>query len=179
MLKRSAIIISLLILLCTPAYAVDQTVSFNPRDDFVFGVGSMAGGALGVIGIVADFNWYSTVNAGIGLGSGIYYDTYMAQAKYLILDRAFTPYIGASLAYWRNITAGDKLARKSETAVKLGMVKSDGTDAKDAILIFPVSFGVHYLSQLGLAVFVEADYLISLANLKGTPYAAIGLQYYF
>ena len=103
----------------------------------------------------------------------------MAQAKYLILDRAFTPYIGASLAYWRNITAGDKLARKSETAVKLGMVKSDGTDAKDAILIFPVSFGVHYLSQLGLAVFVEADYLISLANLNGTPYACIGLQYYF
>ena len=54
-------------------------VSYNPRDDYRFGVGSVVGGPFGVIGIVGDMNWYSAFKAGIGVGTGIYFDSYVLQ----------------------------------------------------------------------------------------------------
>ena len=156
-----------------------EEISFNPRDDYIFGVGTMVGGPLGSVGIIADFNWYSAANAGIGAGSGIYFDTYMAHIKHLFLDRRFTPYVGGGIAYWKSTSSAQEIAKKSETATKLGMVSPNGDHLKKGILLLPVSLGVHYISDLGLALFVEGEYLISLTNLKGTPYAALGLQWYF
>ena len=83
---------------CEPISQEDMSntsISYNPRDDYRFGVGSVVGGPFGVIGIVGDMNWYSTINAEIGVGTGIYYDSYVLQGRYLILDHSFTPYVGA------------------------------------------------------------------------------------
>ena len=151
----------------------------NPRDDYVFGVGSMAGGPMGVIGIIADFNWYSIVNGGIGLGSGIHYDSYLANAKYLILDRSFTPYVGGGFAYWKSTDTGLNIAQNSEIAVDVGMVKNNGSELKSGVLLLPLAFGIHYMSDVGLAIFAEANYLLSLSNLSGAPYGGLGLQWYF
>ncbi len=157
----------------------EPQLSFNPRDDYTFGVGTMVGGPLGIIGLTADFNWYSLVNAGIGLGSGIHFDTYTAQAKYLVLDQPFTPYLGSGLAYWRSAASGEKIAQKSEQAIKLGMVKDDGTKLKNGIVILPLSIGAHYLSDSGLAIFAEFSFLLSLSNVKAVPYGGLGAGWYF
>ncbi|MBI2646278.1 MAG: hypothetical protein HYW85_04510 [Deltaproteobacteria bacterium] len=155
-------------------------VSYNPRDDYRFGVGSVVGGPFGVIGIVGDMNWYSTINAEIGVGTGIYYDSYVLQGRYLILDHPFTPYAGAGLAYWSsNQSNGPKTAQNSSSAVKLGLVKQDGSNLKSGILILPVSLGIHYISDLGLSLYAEVDFLVSTANANGTPYGALGFQWYF
>lgn len=153
-------------------FAEEPQLTFNPRDDYVFGVGTMVGGPLGIVGLTADFNWYSLINAGIGLGSGIYFDSYVAQGKYLILDHAFTPYLGSGLAYWRSTASAEKIARKSEQAVKLGLVKN-------GIVILPLAIGTHYLSDSGLAIFAEIDFLLSLSNFKAIPYGGIGAGWYF
>lgn len=162
-----------------PLFSANQEISFNPRAEYVFGVGTAVGGPLGVVGLISEFNWDSLINTEIGLGSGIHFDSYIAQARYLILDRAFTPYVGAGLAYWKSTSPGPKMAEKSQIAVDLGIVKEDGTDLKNAILIFPMSIGLHYISDLGLAIFTEVELLFSLSNLKGRPYGALGVQWYF
>jgi len=177
-LKKELLLIGFIILLASPAYS-EETTSFNPRDDYVFGIGTMVGGPMGVVGIISDFNWYSLANIGIGLGSGVHYDTFMAQGKYLILDRAFTPYLGGGLAYWRSTGTGAKIAAKSEAAVDLGLVEADGSDRRSGILLLPLSFGVHYVSGIGLAVFTEVEYLISISRARATPYGALGFQWYF
>jgi hypothetical protein len=176
---RRTLILSCVIVGLLASVPSQAEVSFNPRDDYVFGVGSMAGGAMGVIGLTADFNWYSLVNGGVGLGSGIYFDSYMVQAKYLVMDRSFTPYMGTGLAYWKSTDTGENIARKSEVAVNLDMVKADGTELQSGILVIPVSLGIHYVSDVGLGIFAEVDYLMSLSGLSGTPYGAIGVQWYF
>jgi len=159
--------------------AANTAISFNPRDDYTFGVGTQGGGALGIVGVTADFNYYSLVNAGIGVGSGIYYDTYVIHAKYLILDQPFTPYLGGGFAYWDSIDNGKDLANNSSEAVKLGLVSEDGTDLKAGITIFPIAIGIHYMSDLGLAIYAEADLLFSLSNGHAAPYGALGVGWYF
>src|SRR3989338_7899300 len=155
-------------------------LSYNPRDDYRFGVGSVVGGPFGVIGLVADMNWYSTINAEIGVGTGIYYDSYVLQGRYLILDHPFTPYVGTGLAYWNsNQSNGSKTAQNSASAVKLGLVRQDGSNLKGGIVILPLSLGIHYLSDLGLSLFAEVDFLVSTVNANGTPSGALGFQWYF
>ncbi len=154
-------------------------VSYNPRDDYRFGVGSVVGGPFGVIGVVGDMNWYSTINAEIGVGTGIYYDSYVLQGRYLILDHPFTPYAGVGLAYWDTNQDGPKTAKNSDAAVKLGLVKQDGSDLKGGVVLLPISLGVHYISDLGLSLYAEINFLVSTANANGTPYGAIGFQWYF
>lgn len=182
---KNLIFVALLFIILSnpsPAFAEDSKdpqLTFNPRDDYTFGVGTQVGGSLGIIGLTADFNWYSLINAGIGLGSGIYFDTYLAQAKYLVLDQPFTPYLGSGLAYWRSTASAGKIAQKSEQAIKLGMVKDDGTKLKNGIVILPLSIGAHYLSDSGLAIFAEVSFLLSLSNVKAVPYGGLGAGWYF
>ena len=155
-------------------------LSYNPRDDYRFGVGSVVGGPFGVIGLVADMNWYSTINAEIGVGTGIYYDSYFLQRPYFILDHPFTPYVGTGLAYWNsNQSNGSKTAQNSASAVKLGLVRQDGSNLKGGIVILPLSLGIHYLSDLGLSLYAEVNFLVSTANANGSPYGALGFQWYF
>lgn len=155
------------------------SISYNPRDDYRFGVGAVVGGPFGVIGIVGDMNWYSTINAEIGVGTGIYYDSYVLQGRYLILDHPFTPYAGAGLAYWNSNQDGPKTAQNSSSAVKLGLVKQDGSDLKGGIAILPFSLGIHYISDLGLSLYAEVNFLVSTANANGTPQGALGFQWHF
>ncbi len=159
--------------------ASSTQMSYNPRDDFRFGVGSVVGGPFGVIGIVGDMNWYSTINAEIGVGTGIYYDAYVLQGRYLILDHAFTPYVGAGLTYWASTQNGPKTAQNSEPAVKLGLVKQDGSQLKNGIVLLPLALGIHYMSDLGLCLFADVEFLVSTSNANGTPYGALGFQWYF
>lgn len=187
MVKFVTFILIFLTFLLSPifSYAAEEEdvsstqISYNPRDDYRFGVGSVVGGPFGVVGLVGDMNWYSTINAEIGVGTGIYFDSYVLQGRYLILDHPFTPYAGAGLAYWNSTQDGPKTAQKSPSAVKLGLVKQDGSNLKGGIVIFPLSLGIHYISDLGLSLYAEVNFLVSTVNANGTPYGALGFQWYF
>ena len=139
----------------------------------------MVGGPFGVMGLIADMNWDSLVNAEVGVGSGIYYDSYSLHGRYLILDNALTPYVGGGFAYWDSSADGHKIAQNSDSAVKLGLVKSDGTNLKGGIVLLPISLGLHYLSQNGLSLFADFEFITSLASFSAVPYGALGFQWYF
>jgi len=188
LMSKAFIYIPLLLIVLLPSffsYAAEEEdvsytqMSYNPRDDYRFGVGSVVGGPFGVIGLVGDMNWYSTLNAEIGVGTGIYYDSYVLQGRYLILDHPFTPYVGSGLAYWSSTQSGSKTAQNSTSAVKLGLVRQDGSHLKGGILVLPLSLGIHYISDLGLSLYAEVNFLVSTANANGTPYGALGFQWYF
>lgn len=157
----------------------EEITSFNPRDDYRFGVGTMVGGPFGILGIIADMNWESLINAELGVGSGIYFDSYSIHGRYLILDDPLTPYVGAGLAYWDGVTNGPKMAHNSEPAVKLGLVQEDGTNLRGGILLLPLSFGLHYMSDQGLSLFGDFEFIISPSHGSAIPYGGLGFQWYF
>lgn len=189
MIQKILLLIGLSLIFSQASQAIENTnesdpesqaeLSFNPRDDYRFGVGTLIGGPLGVVGIVADMNWYSLVNAEVGAGSGIYFDSYVMQGRYLVLDNALTPYLGVGLAYWDSTSNGPKMAQNSEPAVKLGLVKEDGTDLRGGLVLLPLSLGIHYMADNGLTLFADFEFIISSTNLNGLPYGALGLQWFF
>jgi len=172
-------LVSLVILIAYTNIFASDTISFNPRDDYQFGVGTAVGGPYGVVGITSGLNWYSTFNFELGAGSGIYFDTYNVHARYLAMDNALSPYVGGGFAYWDSVSDAKKMAEQSTQAVDLGLVNSDGSSQKNGILILPLSVGLSYISELGLSLYLDFEFMVSTANFKGIPYGTLGFQWYF
>ncbi|MBI4040473.1 MAG: hypothetical protein HY390_01255 [Deltaproteobacteria bacterium] len=176
-------IASLWLFLSMTSYSYPSTaemaISFNPRDDYQFGVGSTIGGAYGVVGVSGYLNWSSLVNIEVGAGTGLYFDAYQAHVRYLILDHPLTPAAGLGLAYWDLSVPPQKAAQKSSNAVDLGLVKADGSESKGGIGLLPFSIGLNYISDLGLSLNVDFQFMVSMANFHGIPYGGLSFQWYF
>ena len=170
----------LILLLCSINSYSDTTYSGNPntRDEYAFGMGTIVGGPGGILSLQADFPFLQKFSAHLGTGSGLYFDSYYLTARAYLREHKFSPYAGLGIARWQGVHSPENLAKNLHFTQTLGLVKESGQAAYSSLHVLPLAIGLHFLSEAGLSMFVEFEYLLSLRNIKATPYGAIGFLWY-
>ncbi|MBI4042201.1 MAG: hypothetical protein HY391_01880 [Deltaproteobacteria bacterium] len=153
--------------------------TYNPRRDFPVGVGTVLGTPLGVMGIQAECHVHPRLSAVIGVGSGVFFNSFHLQARYFFLERTLSPYLGLGYARWTDNGSPEKLARYFSQARTFGLVDSAGNKLRNAVDLIPLAVGLHFLSDKGLALFGEFNYIFSTQRLTAAPYGGLGGQWYF
>lgn len=138
------------------------------------------GTPLGLLGIQAEVHMHPHWSGLIGVGSGIYFDTVALQARRFLLNSSFSPYVGLGIARWSQNGAPRMLSQTYYQAAVLGLVNREGEQIREKVYLLPLSLGVHFLSEKGLGIYGELNYLFSLsARVNGVPYGGLGTQFYF
>jgi len=143
-----------------------------------FGVGIGAGGALAVLGAEVDVNLAPEWSVGVGMGTGIDYSTMMARAKYYLLGDWVSPYVSVGVARWWTDGTG---ARSVSPAVLANRFLPQGTDLRQGFncyLAYPAG-GVQFMHPMGIAFYVEVQYLFRLFSMANGTYAGMGVNWYF
>ncbi|MBI4404399.1 MAG: hypothetical protein HY537_09575 [Deltaproteobacteria bacterium] len=142
-----------------------------------FGFGFSAAGPLSVLGLEFDFNITEQLSVGGGIGTGLDYSTFMVKGKYLLLGKWVSPYFAAGLARWW--TGGTKEEKLSPSVLANKFL--DGEDLRDgfSVFIFYPAVGVQFMHPIGIAVFVEAQYLFKMVSFANGTYAGLGAHWYF
>ncbi|HLB59341.1 MAG TPA: hypothetical protein VJL87_04590 [Bdellovibrionota bacterium] len=152
---------------------------YNPREEFLFGIGTILGGAAGGMGIQADYHFLPRLGVQGGVGSGYYFGSLFLSGRYYFFPSKFSPYAAAGFALWKPYEDTQKNLSHLFDFKKLGIVEENGAMSLNSVRLLPLSVGVQYLSLSGLAGFVEFSYILSLTTIKGIPYGGIGLQWFF
>ncbi|MCB0416619.1 MAG: hypothetical protein KDD39_03145 [Bdellovibrionales bacterium] len=161
--------------------AEGQTESFSLqqlRMEKRFGFGVSAAGPLSLLGLEIDINLSEEWSIGGGLGTGLDYNTMMVKARYFMLGKSVSPYVGAGIARWWS--KGTSEASLSPSLLSEKMI-DPGTDLRngfDVFMVYPC-LGVQFMHPMGMAVFAELQYFFKLFNLANGAYAGLGMHWYF
>ncbi len=143
-----------------------------------FGIGFSAGGALAIMGIVADVNLSPNLSMGLGMGTGLDYSTLMVNARYFLLGEWVSPYVGLSFARWW--TSGT-LATSVSPSILSDQFLGAGYDYTKGFSVFLLSpaVGVQFMHPMGFAISAELQYLFRMMDLSNGLYAGLSVHWYF
>ncbi len=161
----------------TKAKASKHTTLEELKMKHRFGLGVSAAGPLAMLGIEADVNLTEDVAFSVGIGTGIYYSTFMIKGRYFLMGEWVSPYIGGGFARWWS----DGTTRNLGPAVlRNKFLRSDegGADGFNVWIIYPCA-GVQFMSVMGFDVFAEIQYLFRLPSFSNGTYAGLGMHWYF
>jgi hypothetical protein len=132
----------------------------------------MIGGIAGGIGFALDYNFSSRISTQLGVGSGYYFESFFLTSRYYLLRTQLAPFIALGYATWRAGSGIEKLDN-------LNSIKKLKLQNGDFAHLIPLSFGVQYITDSGLAAFVTFDYILSPTTSSGIPYGSAGFVWYF
>jgi len=151
---------------------------YNPREEFLLGVGPAIGGLAGGVGIQTDVHILPRFGVQLGVGSALYLESIYLTARHYFWERGLSPYVGLGYASWRTSTP-EKIEKHLNPFAKLGLKTKQGVDDPTSVHLLPLIAGVQYISNSGLAAFAEFEYIFSITSTKGLPYGGIGIQWFF
>lgn len=143
-----------------------------------FGFGISAAGPLSLLGLEIDINLTEEWSIGGGLGTGLDYNTMMVKARYFMLGKSVSPYVGMGLARWWSKGTNASSLSPSILSEKMLPPGWDLKDGFDVFMAYPV-LGVQFMHPMGLSVFAEIQYFFKLFNLANGAYAGLGMHWYF
>ncbi len=143
-----------------------------------FGFGVSAGGPLAVMGFEADANITEQFSVGLGLGTGIDYNTAMVKARYFILGEWVSPYIAAGVARWWTNGTQEKHVGPAVLANRFLTPADDPSKGFNVYIVYP-AVGVQIMNPMGISVFAEIQYLFRLFSFSNGTYAGLGVHWYF
>lgn len=143
-----------------------------------FGIGVAAGGPLSIMGVEVDINVSEDVSLSGGLGTGIDYTTLALKGRYFLLGKSVSPYIGAGAARWW--TDQVKSTELTPGFLNNGFLADDfrPENGLNLFLVYPV-LGVQYMHPMGIEFSAEVLYLFKVFNMASSPYAGLGVHWYF
>jgi hypothetical protein len=148
------------------------------RMDKRFGVGIEAGGPLALLGLSVDVNVTENFSISGGLGTGLDYNSLAFKARYFLLGKHVSPYIGAGVArWWSN---GTRVRDFSPGILRNDFIKptDDLSDGFSVWMVYPVA-GVQFFHVSGFEFSAEAQYLFKLFDFASGAYAGLGVHWYF
>lgn len=151
-----------------------ETLKMDKR----FGIGVSAAGPLAIFGIEIDINVSEDFSLSGGIGTGMDYSTMSVKSRYYLLGKNVSPYIGLGMArWWSNSVASRDLA---PSFLSRSFLPDDfrPENGFNVFMIYPV-LGVQYLNVMGLEFSAEVMYLVKLMNMASSPYAGVGVHWYF
>jgi len=185
LLKSMLIGLCIVMVLPPPLYAgnvpgeaesnIHPSQLYNPREEYILGIGTILGGSAGGLGIQADYHLLPRFGIQLGVGSGYYFESLFISARHYFLESTISPYMSLGYAAWRGHSDVEKLVPHFSGAKKLGLID----EKESTIHLLPLAFGVQFVSKNGIAVFTEFTYILSLTTFSGVPYGALGFQWYF
>ena len=151
---------------------IEQKDYYNPRDEYLLGIGPIIGGISGGVGFELDYNLNPKVGIQAGVGSGYYFESIFLTSRYYLLPSKLSPFFSMGYALWRANNGIENLNNiKSIEKLDLG----DG----DFVNLIPLSLGIQYMSEGGIAAYVTFDYILSPGTTSGIPYGSAGFLWYF
>jgi hypothetical protein len=143
-----------------------------------FGIGVTAGGALAVLGGVADVNITENFSLGVGFGTGLDYSTCMVQGRYFLLGEWVSPYVGLSFArWWSDGTAATSVG----PGILANRFLGPGYDLTQGFSVFLLApaLGVQFMHPMGFAISAEIQYLFRMVDFANGTYAGLSAHWYF
>lgn len=143
-----------------------------------FGIGFSAGGSLAVLGVEADVNLTKDFSLGLGVGTGLDYQTVMLKGRYFLLGEWVSPFLGVSVArWWSDGTTATGIGPGILSDQFLG-AGYDLTQGFSVFLLSP-SIGVQFMHPMGFAISAELQYLFRLFDFSNGAYAGMAAHWYF
>lgn len=181
MIRTSKAILTLLLLFSTGTIfaqvpdnsEIDTTQTYNPRGEYLLGVGPIVGGSAGGVGIVLDYNLFPNIGIQTGVGSGYYFESYFLSSRYYLLPGKISPFLSMGYAAWRGGNGVNQHFNNLYGSKKLGLQQGKFTH------LMPLSIGIQFMSETGLATFITIDYIFSPAKFSGVLFGSTGFGWYF
>lgn len=162
------------------SFNYDSTLKM--RSDRKVGAGVSAGGALGLFGVNAEFNFEDENGVSAGFGTGPGYSSFQLAWKHAFEGDYLAPYVTAGYSRWYNSQGGALDYKKSDilNRVLTSAEKREGRFGTDFI---NVAAGLQY-NQLsgdlaGLSFYGELMAMWEAKRSMLIPNGAIGALYYF
>jgi hypothetical protein len=147
-------------------------VKYNPREEYLLGVGPIIGGSIGGIGFALDCNLSKKFSIQAGVGTGYYFESLFLTSRYYFFQTKLAPFFALGYATWRANSGIDKLNN-------INNIKKLNLSNGDFAHLLPLSIGLQYISESGLAAFITFDYILSPATTSSLPYGSAGFVWYF
>lgn len=179
--SKLAILVLLGALIGGSAFGAAQAATSNLESTKLakrFGIGFSAGGPLAVLGIVADVNITPNFSVGMGFGTGLDYNTFMASGRYYLLGEWVSPYVGLAVARWWSDGTNASKVSPTLLADKFLGAGYDYTKGFSVFLLSP-SLGVQFMHPMGFAISAEVSYLLRLMDMNNGTYAGLSAHWYF
>lgn len=151
---------------------IEENVSYNPRDEYLLGIGPVIGGISGGIGFEIDYNISHKMGFQTGVGSGYYFESFFITSRYYLLPTKLSPFASIGYSLWRAYSGIEQLNN-------IQSIKNLNLTQGDFAHLIPLSVGLHYISESGLAAFISFDYILSPRTTSGIPYGSAGFIWYF
>jgi hypothetical protein len=142
-----------------------------------FGLGISVGGPLAIMGMELDVNFTETFSAGMGVGTGMEYNSWMLKARYFLMGKSVSPYFGVSVANWWTNSENPK--NLSPQIINRFISPGDDLSKGFSMWLVTPTFGVQYLSLMGISFFAELNWMVKLLSLSNGLYAGLGAHWYF
>lgn len=151
---------------------VEQSGYYNPREEYLLGIGPVIGGISGGVGFDLDYNLNPKIGLQAGVGSGYYFESIFLTSRYYLLLSKLSPFIAMGYALWRANSGIEKLNN-------IKSIKNLNLENGDFAHLIPLSIGLQYMSDGGIAAYVTFDYILSPGTTSGIPYGSAGIAWYF
>lgn len=170
-----------LFLVGIPAYGREATSSLTLEElkmDRRFGLGLAAGGAYALLGIEADVNLTENLSISGGIGTGGEFSTFSVKARYFLLGRSVSPYVGAGMARW---WSDGTRAANFGPSVLMNRFLEPGTNPENGFSVFILypALGVQYLHGSGFSFSAEVQYFFRVFSFANGTYAGLSAHWYF